>query len=322
MRGRLLAATTTATVLAVTLSGCITVHGEDAVIPAVSKAEARKALDNFTEQNNQSNRNYDAKLNATIESGALGAIDQAGLRARKEVHQGRNADYTPLKLTDPKFLIPKQAGWPKFFVANAASNQGSGDRWLLVFQRDDVDAKWKASYLAVLDSSEVPEFAKDEDGHVKAVPAGKESGLTVPPDKVSKAYTRYLKQGSGDFAAGEHTSALREQRKKKADQPRVRTEWADLPASPPQFAPFGLRTTDGGAMVFFASHHHTKQTLAEGYTPEVKDPYARALMTGTPTESVTYVRVSAQAVSVPAAKGGGEIDFLARISGLTTVKAN
>lgn len=319
MRARLLAATTIPAVLVTTLSGCITVHGETAVIPAVGKSEAKKVLEKFTTTHNRSNENTDAKLNATIEAGALGAIDQAGLKSRREVDGKKNKDFKPLELTDPRYLIPEQAGWPKSFVVNAESNLSSGGRWLLVFQRNSADAAWKATYLAVVKPEDIPEFAIGKDGHAKAV-ATSGPELAVAPGKLSASYGRYLQEGEGDFAPGEHTSTWRDEREKTAKRPGVRTEWADLPAKPPQFAPFGLRTEDGGALVFFASHHQTKQTVAKGYTAQVKDPYVEALMTGTPKQSITYVRVAGQAVTVPTAKDGGDITFVSRITGLTTAR--
>lgn len=329
MRSRLLAAATTATVLAATLSGCITVHGETAVVPAISEARAKKVLENFTEVNNKANRTYDAELNATIEAGALGAIDQAGLRAREEVHPQGNQDFSPLELTDPRFLIPEQAGWPKSFVADTASNRSNGGRWYLVFQRHGIDEPWKATYLAVLDEAEAPEFALDEDGHVVDVPVGGgtggESGAPEPavaPDELSEAYTGYLQDGGSGWADGPHTSEWRAEREKNAERPGVRTEWADLPAGPPRFTPFALRTEDGGTMVFFASHHHKKQTVAKGYSPKIDDPYVKALMKGEPQQSVTYIRVSEQAVLVPPASDGGETQFLSRVAGLIEAKGS
>ncbi|THA26672.1 hypothetical protein E4198_20170 [Streptomyces sp. RKND-216] len=329
MRSRLLTAATTATVLAATLSGCITVHGETAVVPAISTSEARKVLDRFIEVNNKANRTFDAELNKTIEGGALGAIDQAGLRARDEVHRQGNEDFSPLELTDPRFLIPEQAGWPKSFVADTASNRGNGSRWYLVFQRDGIDEPWLATYLAVLSEEETPEFATDGDGHVQDVPVGGGPGgepgaekLAVPPEKASKSYTTYLQEGGEGWAAGPHTSAWREERAKNAEQPRVRTEWADLPVQPPRFTPFALRTEDGGAVVFFASEHYMKQTASKGYSPKVDDPYVEALMEGEAKQSVTYVRVSEQAVLVPTAADGGDVEFLSRVTGLTEVKGS
>ncbi|UNZ22048.1 hypothetical protein HC362_23600 [Streptomyces sp. 891-h] len=317
------AAAVTAGALLASLTGCVTVHGESAVVPALSKAEAAKVLGTFVKKNNQANTAYDAELNATIESGALGAIDQAGLKSRKEVRPKGNPDYRPLELTDTRYLIPEQAGWPKFFVTDSKSNRKGQGRWLFVFQRDRADGPWKASYLSVVDPGEIPRFARDEHGHVKAVPVGGGSGLTVSPDQLSKRYARYLQEGAGeDFAPGPHTSKVREQREKAMKRTSVRNEFADQAAQPPQFAPFGLRTKDGGALVFFTSHHHHKQTLPKGYQPQIKDPLVKALMSGTPKHSVTFKRVSEQAVTVPAKGKKGKVTFLSRIEGLTAAQGS
>ncbi|WP_307805273.1 hypothetical protein [Streptomyces spirodelae] len=313
----------TAGALLASLTGCVTVHGESAVVPALSKAEAAKVLGTFVKKNNQANTAYDAELNATIESGALGAIDQAGLKSRKEVRPKGNPDYRPLELTDTRYLIPEQAGWPKFFVTDSKSNRKGQGRWLFVFQRDRADGPWTASYLSVVDPGEIPRFARDEHGHVKAVPVGGGSGLTVSPDQLSKRYARYLQEGAGeDFAPGPHTSKVREQREKAMKRTSVRNEFADQPAQPPQYAPFGLRTKDGGALVFFASHHHHKQTLPKGYQPQIKDPLVKALMSGTPKHSVTFKRVSEQVVTVPARGKKGKVTFLSRIEGLTAAQGS
>ncbi|HEX5568805.1 MAG TPA: hypothetical protein VFY14_18090 [Streptomyces sp.] len=317
----------TAAVLAVALAGlagltgCITVHGEKAVVPATTEAEAAKALDRFTKANNEANRTHDAKLNGTIETGPLGAIDQAGLRARHTVHPDGNPDHRPLELTDPRFLIPRQAGWPKFFVADAAANRGDGRRWLLVFTRGGVDEDWKVSYLSVLAAGAVPEFSRDDQGYVEAVPTDETAGLAVAPDELSRAYTDHLREGGTVFAKGAMTSGLREERKKTADSPGARTEWADLPAKDERFAPVGLRTEDGGALVFFTSHHQMKQTVAEGYRPQIKDPYVKALLEGTAEQSVTYVRLALQAASVPAADADDpQVAVLYRLQRLTGAK--
>jgi hypothetical protein len=317
---RLLASATSTAVLSATLSGCITVHGETAVIPAVSKPEARKILTEFNTTSNKANTSNDPGLNSTIETGALGAIDRAGLTSRKKISPQGNPEYAPLRLSDPRFVIPKQAGWPKFFVADTRSNRTEDARWLLVFQKDKPDGDWRASYLSVFQDDELPQFATGEDGYAEAVPYGAKSELAVPPDGLSDAYVSYLKDGTGEFAPGPQTSRRRADREGSANRPGKRTQFADVAAKAPQYAPFGLRTTDGGAVVFFASQHHTKETYAEGYRPPVKDPLVKALLKGTPQQSLTYVRVSQQAVQVPAKNADGDIRFLNRIDGLTSVK--
>lgn len=307
----------------------MTVHGETAIVPAIGKAEAHKVLTTFQAKNNEANKTYDVGVNRSIEAGALGAIDQAGLKARHAVYGSRSKDFAPLELSDPRFLIPEQAGWPKSFVADVqAAHQGKqedgGARWLLVFQRGSIDDTWKAVYLAVLTPDAMPQFATDADGHVEDVPLGKgRKGLTVAPGRLSKSYTTYLSRQAGQkFADGDATSGLLAQRSKEQQQPNVRTEYADLPAESPQYTPFALRTEDGGAVVFFASQHQTKRTLPRNYTAKVSNPLVKALMSGTPEHSVTYVYVAQDTVKVPSAKQGGQITFLDQIKDLTRAEGS
>ncbi|MFD7512630.1 hypothetical protein ACFV5N_25290, partial [Streptomyces sp. NPDC059853] len=117
---------------AVSVSGCMTVHGETAIMPAASEEEAADALAHFVEVSNESNAAFDADLNDTIENGPLGEIDHAGLVARGTVDPEGNPDFEPLEFSDTRFLIPQQAGWPKFFVADTATNRSGDARWLLV----------------------------------------------------------------------------------------------------------------------------------------------------------------------------------------------
>ena len=317
---RAVLAASAAGVLALALSGCVTVHGETAMVPATDKGEAAKVLRKFTAENNRANRTLDARHNATIETGVLGAIDQAGLRARKGAGEQRNRTYEPLRLTDARYFIPEQAGWPKFFVADTKANRGEGNRWLLVFQRGRHDAPWKASYLAVVPERQVPRFARDADGRAKAVVPGG-AGLATDPSKLPRTYARYLQDGSGDvFAPGRFTDELRAERDKQLKETHVRNEYIDQSAATAQYPTFGLRTADGGALVFFATHHHHKQTLPRGYTPKIKDPLVKALTTGKPKQSVTFHRMAQQAVQVPAADDTkGRVAFRSRIQGLIRV---
>ncbi|MFE2544526.1 hypothetical protein [Actinacidiphila glaucinigra] len=316
------------TLTAAPLTGCVTVHGERALIPSVTKAEAAKALDRFTEVNNEANKNLDAKLIATVESGPLGAVDGAGLRARNTVAPGGNPDFKALGLGDPRFLIPRQVGWPKWFVADVApelGESGSGtNRWLMVFERGGAREAWRVSYVASVRASAVPEFTRDTQGYVQPV-AAEGSGLVVDPGELGGAYTGYLAEGDAKdasvFAPGSSTSELVSSRAKTARTAQSATQYADQPATEGDFAPLGLRTKDGGALVFFATHHTAKITmLRPGVTPQV-DTYTRALMTGTPKKSVTLGRIARQTVLVPAKKdGGGQVVFLTRTVGLVAAR--
>ena len=121
---RVPATLTSAAAALVILSGCMTVHGEREMLPAVSKAEGAKALTRFTDSFNKTYRELDPKRNPSFEAGALLAIDQAGIKASQALRPQGNPDFPALELTEPRFTVPKQAGWPKYFVADAHSNRG------------------------------------------------------------------------------------------------------------------------------------------------------------------------------------------------------
>ncbi|NEE60554.1 hypothetical protein G3M55_90605, partial [Streptomyces sp. SID8455] len=74
-----------------------------------------------------------------------------------------NKAHEPLELTDATYIIPKKAGWPRWFLADTDSNRDEDggkldNRWLVVFVRSGPDALWKASYLGVVAPSQIPEF--------------------------------------------------------------------------------------------------------------------------------------------------------------------
>jgi hypothetical protein len=311
------------TLTALTASGCVTVHGERALIPSVRKAEAAKVLAGFARTNNKANETYDAKLMGTIETGPLGAADQAGLTARHTNNPDGNPSYTPIELSDTSFLIPRQRGWPKWFVADTVSSKTHGARWLLVFQRGSAAEPWKASNLGVYTPASALEFARDSEGYVEPV-SGSATDLLVAPDKLSTAYTDYLQKGtagSGVFAAGLLTSKLRSDRAASARTATLATQYADQPTKGGEYPAIALRTKDGGALVFFASHHTARTTsLSAGVAPPT-DADTRALMTGTAKTSVTFVRIGEQAAKVPArTDADASVVLVSRIVGLVTAK--
>ncbi|WP_254812664.1 hypothetical protein [Streptomyces cavourensis] len=325
--GRLTAALATATVLCLTASGCVTVHGELEVLPGATESEAAQALKDFTDAYNAADRAYDPALDADRVTGSLGAINQAGLKARQTYNPDGNKAHKPLELTDATYVIPKKAGWPRWFLADTDSNRdedgGKLDtRWLVVFVRSGPEALWKASYLGVVPASQVPEFTLDGDGF--ASPVEPQSGeLIVKPVDLSIAYTEYLQKGTPDvFAPGTATSQWRETRR-TTRRAGFSYQYIDQPLDSGAFGPLGLHTEDGGALVFFSSKHFERQVAAKGLKPEVNAD-VKALMTGEVTNTLTKERISSQLVHVPARAGsgdsGGRVRVLNRLPGLVAAK--
>ncbi|MFF0450363.1 hypothetical protein ACFYT4_28945 [Streptomyces sp. NPDC004609] len=316
------------TALALTASGCVTVHGERAVVPAATKAEAAEALREFTAAYNAADKAYDPALDADRVTGALGAINQAGLKSRRTNFPGGNPRHVPLELTDAKFTIPKKAGWPRYFVADAdpgstSGRGGANERWLLVFLRGAPADVWKAAYLTVLPADRVPELETDDDGFAEPVPPDA-TGLVSAPGELGKTYTAFMQTGEPKlFVDGPHTSGWRDARKKSSNLPGISTQWIDQPLDTGDFAPLALATEDDGALVFFTIRNYERQTAAKGVPLKIH-PDVRPLLTGNATSTITKERVSSQAVLVPPAggsgPGGGKVEVLGRLAGLTTAK--
>ncbi|WP_445026601.1 hypothetical protein [Streptomyces sp. SAS_270] len=307
--------------LSLTASGCVVVHGEREVVPAATRADAARALKDFTAAYNKADKAYDESLDADRVTGPLADIDGAKLKAGHTNSPGGNTAHAPLKLTDAKFVIPEKAGWPRWFVADADANKGSaGSRWLLVFTRSGADGLWQASYLTILAADDVPEFTKDKDGWAQPVTSD-DAELAVAPEQLSKSYANYLQDGGSDFAPGTHTSDWRALRKKNTNRPGLVRQYVDEPLTSGGYAPVGLRTKDGGALVFFSTRHFEKQTAAQGVDLKISDQNIRALLTGEVKQSLTLEFVSNQAVLDPA-KGASDhkVEFLSRVQGLTGAK--
>lgn len=306
----------------------MTVHGELEVVPGATKSEAAQALEDFTTAYNKADKAFDPALDADRVTGSLGAINQAGLKARQKNNPDGNAAHRPLELNDASYIIPKKAGWPRWFVADTDSNrdQDAGKldtRWLLVFVRTGPDALWKAAYLAVVTPAQLPGFRVDDDGLAEPV-AADAAELAIKPADLGSTYAGYLKDGEPDvFAPGPSTSAWRDTRK-NTRVAGFSYQYIDQSLDTGTFAPLGLTTEDGGALVFFSSKHFERQTAAPGLKPAL-NPDVEALLTGEVKSSLTKERVSSQLVYVPgrnATDGDGKVRVLNRLPGLTAAKGS
>ncbi|MEV0171087.1 hypothetical protein AB0I00_08150 [Streptomyces sp. NPDC050803] len=302
--------------LSLTASGCVVVHGERELVPAATQAEAAKALKEFTTAYNAADKAYDSSLDADHVTGALGDIDEARLTAGHANSPEGNTAHSPLEFTDAEFTIPKKAGWPRWFVANAQGNRGGDSRWLMVFTREGLAEPWEAAYLTLVGPDDLPEFKKDKDGWAEAVDA-ESLELAVPPADLSKDYTDYLRDGGDTFADGSHTSGWREKRTKNAKKPGLVTQYIDEPLTEGDYAPVALRTADGGALVFFTTHHFQKQTAAAGTSVPTPNDSVLALTKGEIKQSLTMEFVSNEVALDPVE---GQVSILGRIEGLTGAK--
>ncbi|MGW3986435.1 hypothetical protein [Streptomyces sp. NPDC004830] len=316
-RSALIAASLTA--LSLTASGCVVVHGEREVLPSTTRAQAAEALREFTAAYNEADEAYDASLDADRTTGALADIDAARLKAGKVNNPDGNPNHTPLKLTDAKFTIPKKAGWPRWFLADAAGNKGGSARWLLVFTRSSLDDPFQVAYLTLVAPAAVPRFAQDADGWAESVPV-RAKDLATAPGELSRTYATYLKSGGKGFTDGPHTSRWRALREKNGKRPGMVTQYIDEPLAGGDYTPLGLRTEDGGALVFFATRHYEKQTAHAGTSVPTPNKAVQALTKGEIKQTLTMEFVSNEVALDP--KGPGKVTVLGRIQGLTAAQGS
>ncbi|MFF7040923.1 hypothetical protein ACIP4T_04420 [Streptomyces massasporeus] len=316
-RSALIAASATA--LSMTASGCVVVHGEREILPSTTRAEAAKALQEFTTAYNEADKAYDGTLDADHTTGALADIDSARLKAGKANNPDGNPNHTPLTLTDTKFTIPKKAGWPRWFVVDAAGNKGGTARWLLVFTRSSLDDPFQVAYLTLVAPGKVPQFKKDAGGWAESVPV-KSTDLAADPGDLSSTYATYLKSGGETFTDGAHTSQWRALREKNGKKPGMVTQYIDEPLTNGDYAPLALRTTDGGALVFFTTRHYEKQTAYAGTSVPTPNKDVLALTKGEIKQSLTMEFVSNEVALDP--KGPGKVTILGRIQGMTSAEGS
>lgn len=317
------AAAATVTALAVTASGCVTVHGEREVVPAATEAEAAAAVKDFTKAYNTAQEQADPAKDADLVTGPFGAVTQASLKAKaaRKKDGAEIAAPTPLQLKDIEFAIPKQTGWPRWFVADSDSNKDANGsfRWVMVFTRSGIDQLWEASYLAFVPPDKMPAFKKDKDGWAEPVRAD-DTGLAVAPKNLGKEYVSYLRDGGKAFRPGPYTSNWLAEREKSAKRLGLATQYVDEQQNAGDFAPVGLRTKNGSAFTFFSTRHFEKRTAAEGLNLRIGAD-VRALMTGDAKSAVTLEYAAGQTALVPP-KGtpNAQVQVLNRVQGLTGAK--
>ncbi|OIJ67194.1 hypothetical protein [Streptomyces mangrovisoli] len=308
------------TAMTLSASGCVVVHGEREVLPTTTRAEAAVALRQFTTAYNKADKAYDSSLDAGHVTGALADIDGARLKAGHANNPKGNASHSPLTLTDVTYTIPKKAGWPRWFLADAKGNKGGDARWLLVFTRSSLNEPFKVAYLTLVAPDAVPKFAKDKDGWAEAVPANS-TDLSVTPTGLSQDYATYLAHGSDTFASGTHTTGWRSLRAKAARKPGLATQYIDEPLTSGDYAPLALRTADGGACVFFTTRYFAKETAAAGTSVPSPGADVVALTKGEIKQTLTMQFVSNE-VALDPAKGSktARVSILGRIEGMTSAE--
>ena len=222
--------------------------------PALTKSQAEQVLANYQSINNRANGDLDANLLATVETGAQLEMDRAGYRLRK----AKKDKYTPFTYARPAYYIPRQSGFPKWFAVDATS----GDtRHALLFVQDHQGGPWLLA-ADPFPSAPLSGVAIDKDGYATAVnPADAEAA--VEPRKVATAHAATLSSGASGMAPGPYTSESRDALTKVESELRQRGVTLTSDFAPDRQRSFALRTTGGGALVWYVVRQSERYDMVD-----------------------------------------------------------
>jgi hypothetical protein len=216
-------------------------------------AFARSILAAYTSANNMANaRRSDARL-AAIETGSSYAIDAGIYRVQQA---DKAAPYPAFGPRQARFYIPGEpaAAYPHWFavqVANAdlASPARIGGTEYLVFTQATPGAPWlNAVEPYVLEGASTPRVSVGADGLATAVNMDSTS-LAVSPTQIGAVTAAALDGGaSGALSPGNLQDRLDEAFWKQ----RLPSATVTDRHAPGGGQVFGLRTTDGGALLFYS----------------------------------------------------------------------
>jgi hypothetical protein len=220
----------------------------------VTRAEAEQHIAAYVDLNNRANAALEEKRLAEYEAQASLAIDEASYRAKR---QGNVAATTSFIYMDTTLAIPRVEAYPRWFVLKGHQKKADGQvvqRWAyLLFRQEKAGGPWMQVTKAVgFDGDAAPEEIKTDGNEVATAAPIDASDLVVAPKDLG---TRLVKRATGEenatekamFTQGDSwTKSITDLRLKMSRYAKVTYQAA--PAT--QYTTYGVRTVDGGALVF------------------------------------------------------------------------
>ncbi|HUN36839.1 MAG TPA: hypothetical protein VMU95_32990 [Trebonia sp.] len=220
--------------------------------PPITRSQAQQVMAAYTSANNTANAQASQSLLATVEGGGSLAIDEGIYDAQRASHSAHYPAYGPASAS---YYIPREspAAYPHWFavqVTNALASTGKAfNTEYVVFTQAAAGAPWLNSVEPfILPSAALPSIALDASGYATAVPTTGTS-LTLPVATASAATATALDTGAGQPASPGNLAdeeALVSLRKNLSSHPSITSSHSA--ATGPVY---GLRTTDGGALLFY-----------------------------------------------------------------------
>lgn len=295
--------------------------------PAITTADAERVVSRYLQVNNEANESYSDSLLGTIESGSSYTMDAGSYRFA--LGESDRTPYVPFDLTSTRFYIPHRprTEYPRWFVTQGSYVTTAGGKNLgsayIVFAQDSAGAAWKDVVEPdILPGQSVPQIATDSGGYAESVTAD-DTGLNVAPDKIGQVTATWLDKVASSTSnttvkneAGNLTDLKDEVfwRSGEGGPALDATDTHSVPADPV----FALKTTTGGALVFYTTAAQLTLTPPGGGTISaltIPGYYSPSSSAGLTSATVGYVEQFA--TYIPAA-GNSDRQVVADISSIAS----
>lgn len=275
--------------------------------PALSATQARDVITHYSKINNEANARRDRGLLSTVEFGPQYAMSVSGYRETDGLPKADRKPYKPWSydIASAKLYIPRlAAGRQRWFAAALSAVKDKAPSRLVVFAEQH-HQRWEVVSAVDLDDQALPKIALDPDGYATAVAADRNNQLGSDVDLLRAAVIDNFATGGVNTGKKVFMPTAASERQITVHD-KTGTRFGSLGTT--VFAgatnrygdAYALKTTGGGALIFFSHTHTQTDTVARVglQINPVKDD--RAWLHGIPRSSITYTFVCADAATVPA----------------------
>jgi hypothetical protein len=283
---------------------------------ALTMAQASQVLANYTTANNTANAQRSDSVLGTIETGSSYAVD-AGLYRLQQAENA--ATYPAFGPQRTQYYIPRETAYPRWFVVQvanaelAAPAKITGTEYLL-FTQAGPGAPWKnAVEPYLLAGATTPSVALGAGG--LAAPVTAATALAVPAGQIAQVTASSLDgmamNGSAQLPNPGNLADVMD----RAFWQAKLTASSVTDAHTPSGSVYGLRTTDGGALLFYADAAELTLTAPAGEAMHLTIPGFYS-----PSQALTRAAVGYQEqfATYDPPPGGSGLRVVADYSGITS----
>jgi hypothetical protein len=220
--------------------------------PALTKDQAAQVLQRFVATANRASHDLDDETLAAVEGSPQLTMDAAAYKLR------RAAKYKPadVRYTKPSFYIPRLSGYPRWFAADVITGTGKDTlRHAMLFTQDKAGGPWLLTDDPYPTEATLGKVALGKDGYATAL-SPTATGLAMAPAKLGPAHAALLSggpqaPGAAGLAAGPKTTQAYDALRQAEDQLGKGGVTLSSKFAPDASPVHALRTTDGGALVWY-----------------------------------------------------------------------